>query len=247
MDKSGMEGDELCIYKNILRILPEDYCSPYQIFKAGRKIIKKTLNVFPTHDQTTPWGLKWDDLTAIAEKLPGAEGRAFWRIVVDKKGGAGRQCLLCWRKFQMTFKNQSTCFLHSSDNVKEYFRLKRLLKKFEELLPRCKHQTYLIPLPELLSKYPNVDQYLRKKGMKVDNLRGNEGAWAVLSSLYAPLNEAPTSMTRFPRMELDFGDTLPRAEAWLSLLDIRTGRAKGWGGKRLGSGIKPCHPIVTQG
>jgi hypothetical protein len=240
------------VYEKILKILPDGEVSPFQVYGAGKKIMGKSLLPFLKFVQETPWGLTWAALVKIAERMPGPEGPGFWAAILEKRGMETSQCSLCWRYFKRMYKKQSTCPLHSSKNVKEYFRLKRLLPLFEEVFPtvlslhRHKIEDSLRNLPGLIETYPHVYKYLKGKGVEVTGFKDDEGSLVVLKNLYSPLVSAPSHIVEMPNVELIHGDILPRAEAWLSLLDPLTGKAKGWGGRRPGSGRKSlspsCHP-----
>lgn len=239
MDEEVIEFSE-----KIMQLIP-DYVTPYQLYRVAKKNIGN--NVIPLLKtlQKTPWGLTWDDLLKIAERIPGKEGRGFFIVVAKKRGTTTAQCELCWRKFRKTSSKQSACQLHSSKNIKEYFRLKRLLPKFEERFQQLKVRKINIgSVQERLSQYPNVTRYLQKQGIEVDLLKGNDGALAVIAALYSPLDEIPSYLLKLPQTTLTFDTILPKAEVWLSLLDARTGKAKNWGGKRNGAGKKTCHTDV---
>ena len=244
------EGKE--IYEEIMRLLPEDFVSPYQVYKAGKKVIGKKIILFLKKEKNTPWGLEWDDLLKISESMPAPEGPEFWNVVAQKRGITSEKCLLCWRSFRKMHRKQSTCDLHSSKNTKEYFRLKRLRPTFEkiflELLSRQKEQIPLTcDLADMFYHYPNVDKYLSEMGLETKKLRStDDDGIRVFAKLVHPASSIPDYIAEMPLMALKLGDILPRAEAWLSLLDPLTGKSKGWGGRRSGSGRKSlspsCHP-----
>lgn len=241
------------VYEKIMALLPDTHVSPYQVFLTGKKVIGKKMTHFLKTVQETPWALSWDNLKKIS--IPGQEGLAFSMIVTRKCGSDREKCSLCWRDFEKTYKKngktykkkQTTCSIHLSKNVKEYFRYKRLLPAFKEKLSSITPAGDKMELLENIGEYPNVYRYLRSKDIEIEKLRGTKGSLKILEALYAPQPLDRSDLFRLYIFQEEF-DTLRRAEAWLSLLDPLTGQPKGWGGARKGSGrprkfLSPsCHP-----
>ena len=119
MDLPWMDDEAIEFCEKIIQLIP-DHTTPYHLYRFAKKNIGKHVTPLLKNLQKTPWGLEWEDLLKIAERIPGKEGRGFYMVVAekmvaaDKRGFTISQCQLCWRKFRRTSNKQSTCQLHSS-------------------------------------------------------------------------------------------------------------------------------------